>query len=316
MRHKSQERERKAARLARRQHGVIASRQLQALGFSRGQIVRRVAHAHLHRLHRGVYAVGHTNLSMRGRWMAAVLAAGSDAVLSHRAAAALWDLRPPPSTAPVDVTAPAAGRRQRPGIRLHTTTALPRADRQVLDGIPVTSVARTLLDIAEVLSPPWLRLAVEAAERRDRLDLNEVHALLYRSYGRHGLKPLSAILAEVAEREGEAPWTQSQKEDHMLALCRKNGVPEPRCNVIVHGFRVDFRWPEHGLVVEVDSWHWHRSHAKFESDRREDATMQLAGEAILRPTQRLLTHNPDKAVAEIMAMLERGAAARARAPAA
>jgi predicted transcriptional regulator of viral defense system len=185
------------AALATRQHGVVATWQLLRLGYSHTQISDRRAAGRLRRIHRGVYAVGHRRLSPNGRWMAAVLTCGAEAVLSHQAAVALWDLRPR-GTGPVDVTVPGRKKRGQRGIRVHNVRALADAGRTLLDGIPVTSLPRTLLDYAEVARPQRLRLALEAAERQGLLDLRAIEELLARSPGRRSRAALKAALAELS----------------------------------------------------------------------------------------------------------------------
>jgi hypothetical protein len=258
-----------------------------------------VAKGLLHREYRGVYAVGHARLTLRGRWMAAVLACGRGAVLSHRAAAALWELRQPPS-GPIDVTAPGRVRRGRAGIRLHSVRRLDAAHATALDGIPVTSLPRTLLDHAEVASAQQLRLAVEAAQRRDLLDPSALKQLMQDSPGRHGLRPLGAALAALSD---EAPWTQSELEIRFLALTRAAGLPPPQCNVVVEGILVDFFWPRHRLVVEVDGYAFHKSRQSFEADRRRDAKLQLAGLRVLRATQARIDHEPAVLISEVTRLL-------------
>jgi len=270
------------AALAARQHGAVAHRQLLKLGYTSTAIKGLVARGHLQRLSRGVYAVGHRRLTVRGAWMAAVLAAGPGAVLSHRAALALWDLRPAPG-GPVDVTVPRRTRCTRRGIRVHTVRRLHPDDRAVLDGIPVTSVHRTLLDYAEVARFQQLRSALEAAERRDLLDGLKLAALYERARGRHGLKPLRAAVAEL---HGPAPWTQSELERTFHELVRDWGLPEPQVNVLVEGVLVDFWWPQARLVVELDGYRYHRDRRRFEEDRRRDTRLQLAGCMTMRVTQR------------------------------
>ena len=191
------------AALAATQHGVVSWFQLREIGFTKHAIHARVAAGRLHRIHRGVYAVGHTKISVRAGWLAATLACGSEAMLSYRAAAALWELRAAPS-GPTDVTAVLAHRL--PGIRCHVARHLHPDDRTKIDGIPVTTVSRLLLDLAETYNPRQLRSTLEAAQRADLLNLGKLHALMARSPGRHGLKPLSDALNDL---EDEAPWTQS-----------------------------------------------------------------------------------------------------------
>jgi predicted transcriptional regulator of viral defense system len=193
--------------LAAEQHGVVGTWQLVILGFTYDVIHDRVEAGHLHRVYRGVYAVGHRRLTLRGRWMAAVLACGPEAVLSHRSAAALWELRPTPSGGgAVDVTVPGRRRSGQDGIRVHSVRTLDPADRSEIDGIPVTALHRTLLDYAEVAHRQQLRHAIEAAERRELLDLRKMDDLVARSWGRHGLKPLNEAIASI---EGSAPWIRS-----------------------------------------------------------------------------------------------------------
>lgn len=285
--------------LATRQHGVVATWQLQHLGYSYRQIADRAAGGRLHRVHRGVYAVGHRRLSWKGRWLAAVLAYGADALLSHGAGIALFGLRPRPA-GDIDVTVPGRSRHGRKGTRVHSVRALAGAERAIVDGIPVTSLARTLLDYAEIARPQQLRLALEAAARLDLLDIRAIDELLARSPGRHGLAPLKAALAELS---GPAPWTQSELERRFLALVRDARLPEPHANSIVAGFLVDFHWPRHQLVVEVDGYHYHRSRQAFESDRERDAALQLAGLRVLRVTHRRLEAKPTTLISELRALL-------------
>jgi len=221
------------AELAVKQHGVVATSQLFELGYPDQRIAVLVASGWLHRLYRGVYAVGHTRLSVKGRWMAAVLACGPDSVLSHRCAAALHDVQRIPS-GKIEVTA--HGGHVHRGVRCHTSRSLPQRDRTTIDGIPVTSIERTLLDLAAIYAPQRLRSTIEAAQRRDILDRGRFDALLAHSTGHHGAGPLKRALAELADG---APWTQSDLERNFLELIREAGLPEPRTNVIVDCELVD-----------------------------------------------------------------------------
>jgi Transcriptional regulator, AbiEi antitoxin/Protein of unknown function (DUF559) len=288
------------AELAARQQGVVATWQLAELSLTASAIHRRIQAGRLHRIFTGVYAVGHKRLPPNGRWMAAVLACGPDAVLSHRTAAALWELRPRPS-GPVDVTVPASGRRSRTGIRLHNVRSLHADDRTDVDGIPVTSPARTLLDYAET-NRQQLRLAIEAADRRELYNGKALDALLHRSPGRGGRARLRAVLAEI---QGPAPWTRSELERRFLALIRAAGVPEPQANVLVAGFLVDLFWSDPGLVVELDGFEFHKTRTAFESDRRRDAKLQLAGHPVIRITQRRIENAPRDVVRDVVGMLRR-----------
>jgi hypothetical protein len=290
------------AELAARQHGVVATRQLLTLGYSDKRIMALVANGWLHRLHRGVFAVGHTRLTVRGRWMAAVLACGPDAVLSHRSGAALHDLRPIPG-GNIDVTA--RNRHVHPRIRCHRARSLPQQDRTTIDAIPVTSIERTLLDIAPAYSQQRLRSTLEAAQRRDLIDSRRFEALLARSRGHRGRSPLKRALAELHD---EAPWTQSRLERDFLELVRDAGLPEPLTNVFVDGELVDVYWPAHNLVVELDSYDYHRDRRSFEDDRRKDAKHLLAGRRSIRVTGTRLAHERQALLRDLSALLACAAA--------
>lgn len=286
------------AALAARQHGVVGIEQLRALGYSRNMILRCVQKGWLHHLHRGVYAVGHTRLTARGRWLAAVLACGPDALLSHRAAAALWDVRPMPSGA-IDVLA--TSRHNLPGIRCHFTRAIHPDDRAEIDGIPVTSLARVFLDLAPRLSHQRLRSTLEAAQHREILDLRRLTALLRRSNGRRGATRLRAALAELHDH---APWTQSEPEILLLEAVRAAGLPEPGVNVMVEGELVDFHWPGHRLVVEVDGYRFHNTKRSFEDNRRRDTKLQVAGLRVIRPTRDRVVYETSAVTRDIAALLD------------
>lgn len=288
--------------LAGKQHGVVATRQLLRLGYSHNRTAVLVAKGWLHRLHRGVFAVGHTRLTVKGRWMAAVLACGPDAVLSHRSAAALHDLRPIPG-GEIDVTAPSGHRH--PRVRCHKARSLPQQDRTLIDAIPVTSIERTLLDLAALYSHQRLRTTLEAAQRRDLLDNRRIDELLARTPGHRGAPRLARALAELHD---EAPWTQSDLERAFLELIREAGLPEPRTNVFVDGELVDVYWPSHDLVVELDYYDYHRSKRSFENDRRKDSKHLLAGRRSLRVTGTRVAHERRALLSDLSALLA-GAAA-------
>ena len=237
--------------------------------------------------------------------MAAVLAGGPDAILSHRAAAALWELRPVPR-GPVDVTILVRSRKGKGAVRFHGVRRLHPEDRALVDGIPVTELHRSLLDYAEVSKPQQLRLALEAADRRELLDLRKLEALYARTSGRRELKPLKATLAEL---RGPAPWTQSELERRFLALIREHGLPEPQCNVLVEGFLIDCWWPAARLVVEVDGYLFHKSRVQFEENRLRDTKLQLAGIRVLRVTQPRIEYGPEELLSDVRRGLAAGVAA-------
>ena len=256
------------ATLASAQHGVVAWWQLDAAGIPRDAVDVRLARGALHPVHRGVYAVGHRALTRAGRLMAAVLALGPTALLSHRSAAEHLGLLAPWPSSPVHVTVrEGGGRRRRPGLRIHR---VPGAPGTIHEGVPTTTVAWTLLDLAATARPETLARAVEAAERRRVFDLREIAPLL--ETARPGVPALRAAI----EGYDDAP-TRSEFERRFLALCAAHGVPRPVTNGIVEGFEVDFHWPAERLIVEADSLTFHGGRAAMERDRGRDAALALAG---------------------------------------
>lgn len=290
------------ASVAAVQHGVVTVAQLREVGLTPRMIGRLTASSHLSRLHRGVYAVGHTALSLYGRWLAAVLACGADAVLSHHAAAALHELRTHPSGL-IDVSA--SGKHDVQGVRCHVTRSLPDIDRTAIHAIPVTSLERTYLDYAEVATPRHLNQALAAAERANKLNFLRLEAVMQRHPGRHGTKALNNVLKAF---KPEDPRTRSKLEQRFLAVIRQAGLPEPQCNVYVDGLLVDFYWPNAGLVIEVDSFGFHRSRAAFEEDRRRDALHTVAGRRTLRPTHRRIEHETGALLKDVSRLLGGGPA--------
>jgi len=237
-----------------RQHGVVARRQLLELGMGARRIERRIASGRLHPVWRGVYAVGRPQLGRHGRWLAAVLAGGPGAMLSHSSAAALWGFGKEPSGV-VEISVPAGRRKQRPGIRAHRRTALKPEDTTVHQGIPVTSPTLTLIDEATHLDPLRLERYVNEADKLDRVRADALHASLDRYRGQPGVAPLRALLDPLTFR-----LSDSDLEVFMRPLARAAGLraaPETRARV--NGHRVDFYWPELGIVIETDGLRYHRT---------------------------------------------------------
>jgi very-short-patch-repair endonuclease len=291
-------RERTIATVAARQHGVVTQRQLAALGLGRGAIAHRMAMGRLHRVAPGVLAVGHARIGRPGRYLAAVLSCGDGAVLSHGSAAALWALLPARGTRiEVTVTGRLGGR---PGIVIHRVRTLEREDRAQRDGVPVTSVARTLLDLAEVVTQDRLERAFEEAERLRLLDMNALRETAKRSFGCRALKRVHALLA----REAAVPETRSELERRFAAFCRDAGLPTPAFNALVAGFEVDATWPGSHLVVELDGWDYHRTRAAFERDRARDAALLVSGHRVLRVTHRRMVAEPAAIAGAIRGLLE------------
>jgi very-short-patch-repair endonuclease/predicted transcriptional regulator of viral defense system len=289
------------AALAIRQYGVIARRQLRQLGLSDGAIAHRVAAGRLHRLHHGVYAVGHTVIGPRARWMAAVLSCGTGAVLSHAAAGALWELRASEATI-VDVTVPGSGGRpRRPGVRLHRARSLD-GQTAIKDGIPVTTPARTILDLAAKLDGRPLERLLDQAENARLTDVPSLDALA-RAHATH--KGARKLRATLQDHEPGTTLTKSELEERFLKLCRRAGLPKPKVNDDVEGLEVDFVFKDDRVLVETDSWRHHKSREAFENDRRRDAIHAAAGYRTLRFTHRQITHDPTTVERALSAALTR-----------
>lgn len=292
-------REGRLAALATKQHGVVSYEQLLDLGFSVPWIERRLEEGRLSAVHRNVFAVGHMRVPRRGYWWAAVLAYGPDAVLSHHSAAVLWELRRR-RRGPIHVTA-ACGRqgiRRREGIWIHRCK-LRSEEATVHEGIPVTTVARTLFDFAEVVPYEELKKAAEAADRRNLLRLRELEAICERGRGRRALRPVRRLLVELgAPAEGRSPL-----EIRFAEFLREYSIPAPVQNVLVLGHEVDALWPAAKLVVELDSWEHHGDRAAFERDRARDPKLLLAGYRTIRITHRRLDDEPQRVAEELRALL-------------
>jgi hypothetical protein len=246
-------------------------------------------------VHRGVYAVGHVPLNQRGHWLAAVLAHGEEAVLSHAAAAALWGLARPRD--PIDVTSP-RGRSGKRAIRLHRGRLQPD-ETTIRNRIPTTNVARTLLDLAQVVDSAHVGSAWEEADRLGLLQLRSVGVLCGRHRSRNGVQTIRALVAEAAS----ATETRSPLEDDVLALCAKHGLPAPMTNMLILGKEVDAYWPAARLTVEADSYEFHGHRAAFERDRARDAAMQVAGYRVIRLTHRRLESEGDAIAGQLRYLL-------------
>jgi predicted transcriptional regulator of viral defense system len=287
--------------LADRQHGVLAYRQLVALGLGRRAIQHRLESGHLYRIRHGVYAVGRPTLTPRGHWMAAVLSYGPAAVLSHHSALALYGVRP--SRSKIDVTVPGSSRANRPGIRAHSG-ALDPDDITIVDGIPVTTLARAVLDASAELDTDQLVRAVEESERRQLFDLRAVERLMARRPHVAGSVRLRTVLADYRD---PAP-TRSELERSFLPLVDRAGLPTPLVNTLVAGLEVDLYWPHSRLVVELDSRSYHSSPRAFERDRARDAHLLREGIRVLRVTYKRLKREPAAVIDDVRALLSRRAA--------
>lgn len=283
--------------LAAGQWGVVARRQLTAVGLTRTMIQRRLANGRLVQLHRGVYAVGHRRLRREGIWLAAVLAVPRGA-LSHRDAACLHGLRQA-NHAKVDVSTPGRGRLDEQAIAVHRTRTLDAADLTTVSGIPVTTIARTLVDLAGTVPPDHLAKAIREAEHQQTLDIRSIEATLTRTRGRRG--PGHAALTEaLAEHASLATTlTRSSLEASFQRLIREHRLPKPQTNVSIEDMQVDAYWPEAHLVVELDGYAYHSDRRAFQRDRERDNRLQLAGYRIMRFTHHDVTRRPHHVAAAV-----------------
>lgn len=281
-------RERNAAiwALVRRQHGAIARRQLMELGLGPRRIERRIASGRLHPLWRGVYAVGRPLLGRRGRWMAAVLACGPDAVLSHSSAAALWGIGPEQGDM-IEVSVPATRRSRLRGIRAHRRTEAVLGDVAVHDGIPLTSPVRTLIDQATRLRPMQLERAVNEADKLDRVRADVLHASLDDYRSQPGVAPLRKLLDPLTFR-----LSDSELEQLMRPLARTVGLPIPETKTWVNGYEVDFFWPKLGIVVETDGLKYHRTASQQKRGLERDQAHLAASMWPLRFSHWQVKHEP------------------------
>jgi very-short-patch-repair endonuclease len=292
------------AAIADEQFGIVARRQLILAGLGRGAIQSRVRRSGLHPLYAGVYAVGHRALMPMAREMAALLACGPGAVISHRSAGALWRIVDPDGEedVPVDVTLPRGAGRSRAGLTVHRARRLASDDVRVLRRVPLTAPCRTLLDLAEVVDVRQLESAYGEAIVRRLVSEAALRRMLGNSVGRRGIGPLTRLL----DRQAEPSLSRSEAEEKMLALVREAGFPTPQVNVRIHGHLVDFLWRAERVVVEVDGYRFHSSRAAFERDRLRDAELGEAGLWVIRVTWRQLTEEPFAVVARLARALASG----------
>lgn len=283
--------------LADRQHGVVSVGQLKGLGYSRDQIRWAMRTGWLHSIDRSVYAVGHTNLSRHGQCMAAVLACGPGAVLSHYSACWLLGLaRWEPE--PFHVTGPVA-RRPRLPVRIHRARRLEDEDRKVVEGIPVTAVPRTLLDMAAMVKPESLDRLVERAEELEVFDLGPVESLLDRTWGHHGWGRLRRAIALYQP----VPFTRSELERLFYEVVLDAGLPRPATDYAEAGFELDVYWPEQRFAVELDTYGTHGTHAAFERDRLRQEDLKLAGIEMTRVTDVRFHREPDAVLERVARLL-------------
>lgn len=294
--------DRAIARLAERQYGVVSRGQLVDLGVSRHAIAHRINAGRLHRLHSGVYAVGHRSLPREGRWMAGVLAGGGGAVLSHRSAAALWGLR---ATVPsrAEITSVCSTRSSQSLLR--HCAKLPQDEITMRHGIPVTTVSRTLLDLAAVVSAAEFERMVREAEFLRLPDRPPLSDLLARYPRRRGARVVRITLERLSRLAPGA--SRSRLEDRFLRFAVRAKLPVPETNVVIRirgrTYEADCLWREQRLIVELDSHEAHGTRSAFESDRKRDRHLQVAGWAVIRVTNHHLDES-EALAADIRTLLQ------------
>jgi very-short-patch-repair endonuclease len=281
---------------------VVGRRQLLAQGWSKEEIDWRIGSGRLHRLHTGVYAVGHRLIPKEGWWMAAVLASGPEAVLSHHSAAALWGLRGYSERA-IEVTVPRKSTSSKQIKRHHSV--LPADERTVREGIPATSVPRTIFDLAATESAEVIQNLLREAEHlelRDRLSLPD---LIERYPGRRGIRKVRLALDRLEEEpEGRK---RSPLEERFAPFLRRHRLPIPRFNdwIPLNGknYQVDCHWPGTGQIVELDGWQGHRTRTAFRDDRARDRRLRVAGYSVTRITWNQLDDEPEAVAADLRTLL-------------
>jgi very-short-patch-repair endonuclease len=282
--------------IAARQRARVARHQLAAAGIPQSTITRLVRSGRLRRQHSGVFAVGPDAPIPLADETAALLAVRSGAALSHHTAAILWGLRGPDSgDGFIHVTVPGASADDPDGVRVHRSILLQRGDIRLRQRLPLTSPARTLLDLAPLLNQRELERALDHY-LVDRLgELSHIGALLARS-GRHAGR---AILAELLAGGHTTTFTRSEAEELFLDLIRRSQLKQPRVNVKHAGYEIDFFWPDEGVAVEIDGFAFHHTQQRFENDRRRDAKLRRRGITVIRITWRRLTREPWAVIADV-----------------
>jgi predicted transcriptional regulator of viral defense system len=291
-------------KLAGAQNGVVTLEQLEGLGLSERAIHQREAAGRLFRIHQRVYSLTPQVMTQRGRFMAAVLACGPDAVLSHRSAAYLWGLVDS-WEAPIDVTAPNRRGRSPEGVAAHKDGSLQPIDKTTVHGIPCTTVARTILDFAGV-EPDWrVRKVVAQGEVLQILDKGKLRALLKRSRRRRGVARVRLILDTIHPLTKR---TRSELERLFLEMCAKRSVPEPEVNIWLpapdgNRYQADFLWRDQGLIVEADSRRFHDTDSAFVSDRKRRQQLELAGWRVSQCTWEEVEQEPRRLALTVQGLL-------------
>lgn len=297
------------ATMAAAQYGVVTRAQLLRAGLTSDRIRSHLRSGRLVPLHRGVFLLGSLVGPLRPprhQEVAALLACGRGAVVSHRSALWLWELLPVRPLGPVHLVLE-GGRCRRPGIVAHRVGALPAEERTSVDGIPTTTVLRTILDVAADATPRELERVIARAERLDRLDLDDLRSRVALESGRPGVPLLRAVL------DRTPALTRSPAEDALVELVRSAELPEPEWNVTVGGYELDAYWRDHGVAIEVDGYAHHRFRRSFEHDRDRDLTLATLGIEVRRVTWRQVVEKPRSLIRSLSAILTRAEVRREQA---
>jgi very-short-patch-repair endonuclease len=286
---------REAWNLALNQHGIVSSDQLREVGYTPQAIYHRIKTGRLHPLHRGVYAVGRPHVTDHGRWMAAVIACGASAVLSHSSAAALWRIGPE-QRGLVELSLPNLSRRCRPGLQIHQRPSLQDLDMTTEYGIPVTTPVQTLIDMTLRLDRPGVERMINEADKYNLAHPPGLRRALDERAGEAGAARLRQILDRRTFR-----LTKEELERRSLPLARKAGLPVPLTGQWVNEFEVDFYWPGLGLLVETDGLRYHRTPAEQARDRLRDQTHTAAGLTPLRFTHEQVRYEPERVLSVLRA---------------
>jgi very-short-patch-repair endonuclease len=282
--------------IVRRQHGVITRAQLLELGYTAVAIRHRVRTGRLHPLWPGVYGVGRPDVTREGRWLAAVLSCGRGAALSHWDAGILWRVRKE-IPGPIHVSVPAPADPRREGVVLHRRTGF---ETTIRAGIPVTTAACTLVDLAGYLNSKQLEAAVNQADKHDAIDPEALRRAIEGMAGRRGVAALRRMLDRRA-----FTLTDSELERRFLPIARRAGLTQPETGVLLNGFTVDFYWPDLGLVVETDGLRYHRTAAEQSRDRLRDQAHTAAGLTQLRFTHAQVVFDPAHVESTLAAVARR-----------
>jgi very-short-patch-repair endonuclease len=283
--------ERQIARIAGRQDNVITCDQLHSAGLGRGAIAHRTSAGSMQQLHTNVYLLGAAPPTPMARARAAVLACGADAVASHRSAACLYGLLTDLG-GDVDVTVPGRNPGQRRGIRRHRVARLPEQDIRTMRGMNITSVARTICDLAATESARDTEHAFQEALFREVVTDGSLKAVLDREPTRRGAPVIRSLIKDPR-------LTRSERERRLLRLIKAAQLPKPLTNVPIHGYKADIYWPQHHLILEFDGWQGHGHRLAFEKNRKRDQVLIANGLRVMRVTDRQLTHEPIAIVARI-----------------